>query len=136
MLMSGVTVWDWGQGLGFFQGTRHLDLEWVSYKKRVRESRFVSTPVQDTFSLHDNGSVQLISQDKWDDIAGGPEKKMRTLSTMCENFKYPEKFRFNYGPSRISRTLHLVPIYSRTQSRRWKVKLISRRLSFRLPIVW
>ena len=33
--------------------------------KRVRESRFVPTPVPDTFSLHDNGSVQLISQDKW-----------------------------------------------------------------------
>ena len=32
---------------------------------RVRESRFVPTQFQDTFPLHDNGSVQLISQDKW-----------------------------------------------------------------------
>ena len=37
---------------------------------------------------------------------------MRTLSVMCEKFKYAKKLRFKYGPSRITRDLRLVPVYS------------------------
>ena len=51
-------------------------------------------------------------------IAGGPEKKLQTLSVMCENFKYPESSGSMYGPSWISRNLRPVKVYSRIQSRK------------------
>ena len=32
-------------------------------------------------------------------MAGGPEKKLRTLSVMCEKFKYPESSGSMHGSS-------------------------------------